>query len=226
LKHIYIMGSTAVVSSAIATQLHTRAADVERFGGTDRDDTASITAKHFYPGGVDTVFVATGLNFPDALAGAAIAGHKGAPILLVGAGNTLPAATSFVLSALHPNHIVILGSTAVVSAAQASALAGYAPVVRYAGTDRFGTPALLANASFPAGANLAFIATGLNFPDALAGAAVAGALNAPIELVLLNSITAPTLSSLKNVVQSHSYVVLGSAGVVSDAVMAQLRTLP
>ena len=225
-RHIIILGSSAVVSNAIQTQLHTYTPDVQRYGGTDRYDTASIIAKHFYPGGVDTVFVATGLNFPDALAGAAVAGHKGAPILLVGAGNTLPAATSSALSALHPNHIVILGSTAVVSAGQASLLAGYAPVVRYAGSDRFGTASSLANAYFPSGANIAFIATGLNFPDALAGAAVAGALNAPIELVLLNSIPAPTLSSLQNVVKPHSFVVLGSAGVVSDAVMAQLRTLP
>ncbi len=226
LKHIFILGSSAVVSNAVATQLHSYAADVQRLGGTDRYDTASIIAKHFYPGGVDTVFVATGLNFPDALAGAAVAGHKGAPILLVGAGSGLPAATSSALSALHPNHIVILGSAAVVSAGQASALAVYAPVVRYGGTDRFGTAALIANAYFPSGANIAFVATGLNFPDALAGAAIAGALNAPIELVLLNSIPPATLSSLKNVVKPHSFVVLGSAGVVSDAVMAQLRTLP
>jgi putative cell wall-binding protein len=226
LKHIYILGGSGVVSNAIATQLHSYAADVQRLGGANRYDTAGLIAKHFYPAGVDTVFVATGLNFPDALAGAAVAGHKGAPILLVGAGSGLPAATSSALSALHPNHIVILGGTGVVSAGQASLLAGYAPVARYAGSDRFGTASSIANAYFPSGANIAFIATGLNFPDALAGAAVAGALNAPIELVVLNSIPAPTLSSLQNVVKPHSFVVLGGTGVVSDAVMAQLRTLP
>ena len=225
-KRIVILGGTSVVSSTIATQLHAWTSDVRRYGGTDRYGTAQLVAQAYYPAGVDTVLVATGLNFPDALAGAAVAGHIGAPILLVDGGDTLPPATQAALTSLHPKHIVILGSTGVVSAAQAALLAGYAPVVRYGGSDRYATAALIADHYFASGARIAFVATGANFPDALTGAAIAGFLNAPMELVTLDSIPAPTLSSLTNVVKPHSFVVLGGVSVVSDAVKAQLATLP
>ncbi|MEO7664761.1 MAG: cell wall-binding repeat-containing protein [Candidatus Limnocylindrales bacterium] len=224
--HIVILGGSGVVSSAIATQLHAYAPDVQRYGGADRYQTARIIAEHFYPSGASTVFVATGLNFPDALAGAAIAGQRKSPILLVPGGDSLSSATTSALSALHPTKIVILGGTGVVSAAQANLLKAYAPVARYGGANRYETASLLANAYFPSGSNIAFIATGLNFPDALAGAAAAGALNAPIELVTLDTIPGATLSSLTNVVRPGSIVVLGGTGVVSASVMAQLAALP
>ena len=225
-KHIVILGGTGAVSAAVATQLLSYAADVQRYGGADRYQTAQFIAQHFYGAGADTVFVATGLNFPDALAGAAVAGQKGAPILLVGSGSILPAATTAALTTLHPNHIVILGGTGVVSAAQAALLQGFAPVVRFGGADRYATAQLIADNYFPTGANIAFVATGLNFPDALAGAAIAGYLGSPIELVTLSGIPAPTLASFTNVVKPHSFVVLGGTGVISDSVKAQLATLP
>ena len=224
-KHIVILGGTGVVSSAVESNLHTYAADVQRFGGSDRYQTAQFIAQNYYPTGADTVFIATGLNFPDALAGAAIAGHIGAPVLLVPAAG-LSAATTAALNSLHPNHIVILGGTGVVSVAQQALLSGYASVVRFGGADRYATAQQIADNYFPSGANIAFIATGPNFPDALAGAAIAGALNAPVELVSPVAIPPSTLASLTNVVKPHSIVVLGGTGVVSDAVMAQLATLP
>ena len=225
-KHIFILGSAAAVSSTIGGQLQAYAPDVQRYGGVDRYETAQLTAQHFYPSGADTVFIATGLNFPDALAGAAVAGHLGAPILLVPLADTLGAATTAALSFLHPNHIVILGSAGVVSTAQANLLKTYAPVVRYGGADRYDTAQLIADHYFASGANIAFVASGANFPDALAGAAIAGALNAPIEIVTVDAIPGPTLSSLTNVVKPHSIVVLGGPSVVSAAVMSQLAGIP
>ncbi len=89
-----------------------------RLSGADRYATAAaISAATFKPG-VPVVYLATGLNFPDALAGAAAAGGNGGPLLLV--GSTMPAATAAELARLKPARIVILGSTTVVSAAVAS----------------------------------------------------------------------------------------------------------
>ena len=225
-KHIVILGGTGVVSSATATALHGYAADVQRYGGIDRYETAQKIAQHYFTSGVDTVFIASGLNFPDALSGTAIAAHQGSPILLVGGGSTLPAATTAALNSLHPKHIVILGGTGVVSSAQATVLQGFAPIVRFGGIDRYATAQQIADHYFPSGANIAFVANGANFPDGLTGAAIAGALNAPMELVTVSGIPSATLSSLTNVVKPHSIVVLGGTGVVSDAVKTQLSTLP
>jgi hypothetical protein len=63
---------------------------------------------------VPVAYVATGLNFPDALAGAAAAGYVGGPLLLV-TGTTVPPATAAELSRLRPGSVIVLGGTTVVS---------------------------------------------------------------------------------------------------------------
>ena len=70
------------------------------------------------------MFVATGLNFPDALAAAATAGRLGGPVLLVGT-NVIPAATNTELHRLAPGRIVVAGGSSVVTANVLSQLAGY-----------------------------------------------------------------------------------------------------
>ena len=61
------------------------------------------------------VFLATGTNFPDALAGGAVAGMTGAPLLLV-PGTWLPDVVRAELLRLDPSSVVILGSNGVLSA--------------------------------------------------------------------------------------------------------------
>ncbi|MGZ6272276.1 MAG: cell wall-binding repeat-containing protein, partial [Candidatus Limnocylindrales bacterium] len=67
-----------------------------------------------YSSGAAKAYLATGLAFPDALAGAVAAALDGAPILLVG-GATVPAATLAELRRLDPTQLVVLGSTSAVS---------------------------------------------------------------------------------------------------------------
>jgi putative cell wall-binding protein len=54
------------------------------------------------------VFVTNGLNFPDALAGAPVAGSTGGPILLV-TPTGVPTSTEEALAVLKPLKIVMLG---------------------------------------------------------------------------------------------------------------------
>jgi hypothetical protein len=61
------------------------------------------------------------MTFPDALAGAALAGRNGSPVLLVGSG-TVPSATITALRGVSPTSIVLLGGTGPVSAKVATAL--------------------------------------------------------------------------------------------------------
>ena len=74
--------------------------------------------------GVAVAYVATGVDFPDALSGSAAAGLRGGPVLLV-CPSGVPAVVATELSRLKPAKIVILGGTGVVSAAVQSALAAY-----------------------------------------------------------------------------------------------------
>ncbi len=116
----------------------------DRLAGADRYATAAAISKATFAPGVELVYVATGANFPDALAGAAAAGKTGSPVLLVGA-NAIPSATATELSRLKPGRIVVLGASGVVFDSVVAALKGYTTgtVTRLAGLDRFATSAAI-----------------------------------------------------------------------------------
>lgn len=100
-------------------------------------------------GPVDLVYVATGRNFPDALAGANLAATVGAPMLTVEPDLPVPDATVTALRALDPDRIVVFGGPAAVSQAVRGALVEFArsgSVTRIEGFDRHATAAAIADA--------------------------------------------------------------------------------
>jgi putative cell wall-binding protein len=224
---IVVLGGSSVVSDGVLNALvpYATSGSVSRIAGADRFQTAAAVSAAYFGPGVDLAFIATGLNFPDALAGAAVAGHVGAPILLV-TPSDLPAPTAAELTRLAPKRIVILGSTGVVGTSVAEQLAAFTTgsVDRLAGADRYATAAAISAAFFPPAADLALVATGLNFPDALAGAAVAGVRGAPILLVQQSSLPTATAAEAGRLAPKE-LVILGSSGVVGDGVAAQLAWL-
>ena len=82
---VYIIGSQGVVSQAIqdqVTQLTSLdSSNIVRLGGADRFETSLAVAQYFNQIG-QTTCIATGNNFPDALAGSAYAAKANAPIVL------------------------------------------------------------------------------------------------------------------------------------------------
>ncbi len=89
----------------------------------DRYGTAAAVSKATFSPGVPVAYIASGLNFPDALAGAAAGGYLGGPVLLV--NGHIPAVTAAELTRLQPGRIVVLGGSAAVSDAVLSALDAY-----------------------------------------------------------------------------------------------------
>ena len=84
-----------------------------RISGADRYDTArQIAVSTFLTS--DEVLLATGENFPDALAGSYLAGRLQAPILLTQQAN-LPQATSEALITLKAKRVTILGGRDAIS---------------------------------------------------------------------------------------------------------------
>jgi peptidoglycan/xylan/chitin deacetylase (PgdA/CDA1 family) len=81
--------------------------------GTDRYGTAVAVAQYAFPSGAPAVFLATGLNFPDALAGVPAAASQRAPILLTSSG--LPAGVITELGRLDPDTAYLLGGSAAVT---------------------------------------------------------------------------------------------------------------
>jgi len=198
--------------------------DVERWSGADRYDTAAAASARTFAPGVPVAYVAVGANFPDALAGVAAAGVQGGPILLT-ATSSIPSGTATELSRLQPGRIVVLGGTGAVSASVMAQLGAYTDgtVTRLSGSGRFDTAAAVSAATFDPGVPVAYIATGTNFPDALAGGPAAGSLGGPILLTLPDELPDATANELARV-RPQRIVVLGGTGVVSEAVRSQLAS--
>jgi putative cell wall-binding protein len=197
---------------------------VERLAGKDRYATAAAVVHRFSPG-TPVAYVASGLDFPDALAGAAAAGAQGSPVLLT-SPRSLPAATQQALTYLKPAKIVVLGGTTSVSNSVLSALRSLTTgtVSRIGGANRFDTAAKVSASVAKRGVAVAYVASGGSFADALAGAALAGSQKAPVLLTSARSLPAATVTELKRL-QPARIVVLGGEGVVSAGVATQLKSL-
>jgi putative cell wall-binding protein len=224
-KTVVVLGGTAVVPQAVADAAAAAAggASIQRLSGADRYATAAAIAER-YPSAA-RAYLATGENFPDALTGGALAAARDdGPIVLTRRAD-LPDATAAQLDRLEPGELVVLGGTAAVPAATADAAAtaaGGATVTRLGGADRFVTAALI-GAQFPAPTQAAYIATGLNFPDALAGTPAAAQTDSPILLTTRDELPPDTIAQLERL-QPVGILILGGTAVVSDAVATQLAT--
>lgn len=193
-----------------------------RQSGVDRYGTAAAVSSKAFPDGADTVLVASGTSFPDALAGAPFAAALGGPILLV-QRNALPNATAAELERLDPDVIVLLGGTAAITDGLGQALVPYAnqEVRRISGPDRFATAAAVAG-GFTAPVPAVYVANGTTFPDALAGgAAIGGTTGGPLLLVERDTIPASTRAELDRLDPTNIYV-LGGTAAISDEVLDAL----
>jgi len=106
-------------------------------------------------------------------------------------------------------------------AAALQTLGAMPPITRVQGTDRYATSAAL-SATFAAGAPVAYIASGQNYPDALSGAAAAGRDKGPVLLVQSTAIPASISAELKRL-KPKKIVVLGGASAISTDVQQQLQ---
>ena len=205
---VTIIGGEAAVSAAVETELGEHYG-VRRISGVDRYETAAEVAREIgetYGSDFSKVaFLARGDAFPDALAASPLSyrasGYRdGLPILLTRPGD-LPAATAQVLADADIDTVYVVGGEAAVSpSVQKSVDAilianGGSVSTRIFGPDRYATAVALAEAApahewgwwYRIG-----IATGTNFPDALAGGAVMGAQNGVLLLTAGNVLSTPT----------------------------------
>jgi phosphatidylinositol-3-phosphatase len=193
---------------------------ITRYQGADRFATSAAIVDANYSPGVSVAYIATGANFPDALAGGAAAANHGGPLLLV-TPDSVPPSIATELQRLKPGRIVVLGGARSVSASVQATLQQYTTgtVTRVSGVDRYATAAALA-ADFPTGSPV-YVATGVDFPDALAATAAAAAQHAAILLTEPNAIPAATAQAL-TALHPSSVTVVGGTSVVSAAVASQL----
>jgi len=194
-QKIVIVGGPASVSDDVETQLVANAAhdgyttEISRQSGADRFEASRNLADSVWNapgvGGASSVLIATGNNFPDALAAGPAAGRTGSPVILVnGLQPHLDQATQGLLVSLGTTDVNIVGGPSSVSPGIESDLASLmvpGHVHRYSGATRYDAAAAMNHDYFPQ-SEIVFAATGANFPDALAGAPLAGLYQSPIYL--------------------------------------------
>ena len=171
------------------------------------------------------MFVATGANFPDALVAGPVANNLNRSLLLV-SRDSIPPEVITELQRLGPATITVIGGTSAISETVRAQLSSYAynPVARLAGTDRFDTGWQVLSEAFAGYSGPVFIATGLDFPDALAGGPAAAQFAAPIVLATRDSLPLKSQYALLGMAPSK-FVLLGGAGVLSSILVHQLQTL-
>ncbi|MGD8149998.1 cell wall-binding repeat-containing protein [Ornithinimicrobium sp. Y1694] len=216
---IVIVGGEGAVSETVATQLQGYAATVQRISGANRYDTSAAVAAT-YPAGAPVVYVATGADYPDALAAGARAGRDGVPVLLT-RSDRLDGATASALEHLAPESVVVIGGSGAVSQEVVDAITEMVPdTTRVSGADRYATAAALAEAYEPD--NVGYLASGTNFPDALTGGAFAGIHRGPLLLTRPHRLPGATLNAFDRL-SPQGIVLFGGTVAVNQAVVTHLH---
>lgn len=233
-RNVIVIGGNAAVDARVLDAFRARGLGVERVAGPDRYATAAAVARRvrgLAGSAPEIAFVARGDLFADALSMAPFAFSGRYPVLLARQGS-LPQATADALAALDVTEVVLAGGPVALGtnvATEAGAAAGTI-VTRVGGADRYSTA--VAFATFGVDRGLATgqyigVATGADFPDALAGAAVTGQRGG----VLL--LTRPTAlpPEARAFVAGHSGAnapvrLFGGPAAVKDAVSSALRDIP
>ena len=207
-----------------------------RVQGSDRYQTSAAIALTKYPSGVPSgnVVVATGADFPDALAADYLAGQLAAPILLTPASSADPAyaTVTSTLASLHATHVYIVGGTSAVGADVETSLTPTYTVTRIGGATRYDTMRLVDEASGltpgtgSSGSRTAIIATGANYPDALAAGALSWEGHLPIILTdgTQSSLSAQARTVISDLGITH-FIVMGGSSAITSSQVSELESI-
>jgi len=219
-KKVIILGGKGVVSDKVTSQLAAQKLSIERIAGSDRFETSVKIAQrlHDITGVVPSYTFFVYFNgFADALSVGSLAGTTKSPILYIKGDGKLDASTQNYLDSLTykgPFGHVIGGPKLISTAAETSIKNYFSTVTRIYGNNRYETSYQL-NAAFDANSTYTpYLATGLNFPDALAGGVLAAQNAQPIFLVG-TSLTENQTAALKKHKVKNIYV-FGGNGAVSN----------
>ncbi|CAD5993359.1 cell wall-binding repeat-containing protein [Agreia sp. COWG] len=216
---IVVVGGEASVPAAVFSQISALipSASTTRIGGADRYETSRMVATSVFGAGSTNVFIATGENFPDALSASAVAGMTSRPVLLVdGSSTAVDDATRATLTTLGATSATIVGGPASVSNEIQAALNTTMTTTRKSGVNRFLTAVDLNSTSYTQ-SNEVYLTTGYNFPDALAGSALAGKRSVPLYVVLNNCVPGSVLTEIVRL-KATKVTILGGPNAVSKAV--------
>jgi putative cell wall-binding protein len=224
---VYILGAAAVVSNGMENKIKSSGfGHITRIAGETRYDTAVKIVEQLNIKTGTPVVLVNGEDYPDALSVSSIAAQNQFPILLV-PKDGINDAVSKEIVAIKPSKIYIIGLEGAISTAVESRAAGITglaaeDIVRIGGADRYATSLAIAE-YFNLESQTLCIATGNNFPDALAGSVYAAKTMAPIILTdsILPMHTADYVESRK----PAELAIFGGEAVVGRDIEQKIKEL-
>jgi hypothetical protein len=232
-RRVFVLGGTGAISQAIEDQLAARGLAATRLAGASRYATAVAVARHLGAGAAspDALFLATGMDFPDALSAGTAAGSywlggTGAPggAVLLTAG-TMPAeVTAYLSEARGANPAVRISAVGGSAATVAGAALPAGSFQKLVGANRYTTSAYVAESHFGAQGVIG-VATGTGFADALSGGVLAATFNAPLLLTPPTVLPAGEVSGYVHWFSGsiRDALVFGGTGAVSPSVVTQVQ---
>jgi len=240
-EEVILVGGPAAVKETVVIEIANTVGPVERVYGEDRYATSAEVARVLAAEeGVSfskTALIARGDSFPDALALSPLAYrgsqyHAGLPILLT-RPDALSPPTALIIDELGIDHAFIAGGLTAVSAGvkddiDAALVAhGGTDSTRWSGADRYATAVAIAEGGVMqrwARWDRVSVATGTNFPDALAGGARTGFGFGVIVLTRPDVLSPPTQAALEAHRSGiYGMTVFGGSSAVSPATYTALQ---
>jgi putative cell wall-binding protein len=220
-KHVIIVGGTGAVTEGVANSIKSKVtSNVERYGGADRFETSVKVASQL--SSATGVFVANGLNFPDALSAAPVAAIKGQPIILTRSTALPDSVSSYIKGNSKITKSYLVGGTGVVTDSVFNSLPG---AERYGGSDRYETNKDVIEA-FKGSLNFdkVYVARGDDFPDSLTGGSLAAKNKSALVITATGSASEYTKSIFKNLLNKNTKITaLGGSAVLSDSILSNLE---
>lgn len=202
--------------------------NVERLYGPNRYKTSINISTKFSNTSVKNVIIASGNNFPDALAGSVLSKKLEAPILLAGNSKGDNVDTiKYIKDHLSSNgSIYLLGGQASINEEFVSSLKseGFKNIVRLGGKDRFETNSSIIKFMNVKKHTPVVIVNAYGFADALSISSIASLKGYPIIMTSGTDLPEKCRDILKDIEPSQIYVI-GGVSSVDDTILAEIQTL-
>lgn len=220
--NVIIVGGTGAVSENVATTLRNNAINVERVGGIDRYETATLVANHILAkrGAASTgVFMASGQGYPDALSASSAAIKKDGVVLLTPEKSAHHDISAWLKSGKSQYQVAVGGPAA-------KAIGRYQVTVenKIVGQDRYETAAKMAHKYFEDQPARVVLASGHDFPDATVATAITARTGAPVLLTRPDHLVKPSSQYLRDNRENVLKVdIIGGIGAVNERVVDQIH---
>lgn len=215
-KEVVVVGGPSRINSRVLSAIKSvTKAPVRRIDVDHQYDLAATLAREWSTSKV--VYVASGQESADSLAGGAAAAHDDAPLLLT-LDRLLPATTSRELARLQPREVVVLGGKRRVPTAIMQKIRQAVPnatLTRIGGPDRYDTSAMISRQRFGTSSR-AYIAQGVASIDAIAGTQYAAFSDSPV-LLARKSCRPRSVARAMDELGTDLQVLLGGPRRLSDS---------